>query len=198
MWFLVHPLTPLRLYKKICWAPISVFLVLYKPATSPCGWKPEWKKRGHSKNNHTYTNTLTYGTATLRCNYAPSHGEGLDWHVLSFVTSRRNYIWQQRKHITVTRDSHAPGRIRTRNPSKRAAQTLSLDRPTTGNCVSWYSYLNFKISFSEIDNNIDVRMCAVSLYQVCKDQLVALLNVRHIINFYVRFSWLQFLVLSCY
>jgi hypothetical protein len=97
MWFLVHPLTPLRLYKKSCCVPISVFLVLYKPATSPCGWKPEWKKRGHSKNNHTYTNTLTYGTTTLRSSYAPRHGDGEDWHVLSFVTWRHNYIRHQRK-----------------------------------------------------------------------------------------------------
>jgi hypothetical protein len=87
---------PSDFIKKSCWVPISVFLVLYKPATSPCGWKPEWKKRGHSKNNHTYTNTLTYGTTTLRSSFARRHGDGVDWHVLSFVTCRHNCI-QQRK-----------------------------------------------------------------------------------------------------
>lgn len=92
------PSHTLRLYKKKgrC-VPISVFLVLYKPATSPCGWKPEWKKRGHSKNNHTYTNTLTYGTSTLLSSYAARHGDGEDWHVLSFVTWLQMCIRQQLK-----------------------------------------------------------------------------------------------------
>jgi hypothetical protein len=62
-------------------APISVFLVLYKPATSPCGWKPEWKKRGHSKNNHTYTNTLTYGAVTLLSSNDPCRGGTADWRI---------------------------------------------------------------------------------------------------------------------
>lgn len=96
MWFFLHPLTPLRLYKKACWTPISVFLVLYKPATSPCGWKPEWKKRGYSKNNHTYTNTLTYGTVTFLSSYDPRHGGTADWHALfcGFGTVRVTSQWR--------------------------------------------------------------------------------------------------------
>jgi len=63
------------------------------------------------------------------------HSIGLLW--TSYQTDVENSTWQ---HTTITRHKHPPppsGGIRTRNPSKRTAQTHAVDRVATGIGKEW-------------------------------------------------------------